>query len=68
MSASDALVAFPDRDLAEGWLCFESDAEKRRLTPVPPEWEVCTEAELEELCARAGYVTTTPRDAMRGVP
>jgi len=22
-----------------GWLCFESATEKRRLTPLPPEWE-----------------------------
>ena len=22
-----------------GWLCFESEGEKRRLTPVPDEWE-----------------------------
>src|SRR5687767_14456543 len=24
---------------AGGWLTFESDAERRRLAPIPPEWE-----------------------------
>jgi hypothetical protein len=24
-----------------GWLCFESAAEKRRLSPVPADWEEC---------------------------
>ena len=67
MSASDAVVAFPDRDFAAGWLCFECDTEKRRLAPIPPEWEMCEECVLEEMCARAGYVTSTPRDGMRGV-
>ncbi|MBW3629302.1 MAG: hypothetical protein KY464_08395 [Gemmatimonadetes bacterium] len=33
-----------------GWLCFECSAEKRRLAPVPGDWENCDEAAL------AGYL------------
>lgn len=32
-----------------GWLCFESDAEKRRLCPVPASWETRTDHELDVL-------------------
>ena len=26
-------------EFSDGWLCFESEGEKRRLAPVPPGWE-----------------------------
>ena len=26
-------------EYSNGWLCFESEGEKRRLAPVPPGWE-----------------------------
>ncbi|HEY4734533.1 MAG TPA: hypothetical protein VIH53_08285 [Gemmatimonadaceae bacterium] len=26
-------------EFSDGWLCFESEGEKRRLAPVPPEWD-----------------------------
>lgn len=32
--------------MESGWLCFESAGEKRRLVPVPEDWEVCSEARL----------------------
>jgi len=55
---SDApLTPFPARELTDGWLCFESDSEKRRLAPIPPDWETCETCVLEELCGRAGFVT-----------
>jgi hypothetical protein len=60
-NVSDMVVAFPDRDFVDGWLCFESSAEKRRLAPIPPEWETCEPCVLEELCMRAGFITPTPR-------
>ncbi len=25
-------------EFSRGWLCFESEGEKRRLAPVPPDW------------------------------
>lgn len=35
-------------DFEKGWLCFESEGEKRRLTPVPPSWD---HASSDQLCA-----------------
>lgn len=32
---------------AQGWLCFESDTEKRRLSPIPEDWTICGEEKLE---------------------
>lgn len=32
---------------AHGWLCFDSDKEKRRLTPIPYDWTTCSEELLE---------------------
>lgn len=38
----------------EGWLAFESaHGEKRRLAPVPKDWEALTDQELSTLCAQA---------------
>jgi hypothetical protein len=38
--------------LAYGWICFQSDAEKRRLAPPPEGWERCSDEELERLCGQ----------------
>jgi len=35
------------------WLVFESGDEKRRLVPVPQDWDRVTDTELELLCSRA---------------
>jgi len=32
---------------AHGWLCFESDGEKRRLSPIPDDWTTCSEEQIE---------------------
>jgi hypothetical protein len=37
----------------QGWLCFDSGTEKRRLSPVPKEWQALGDAELEQLLGRA---------------
>ena len=37
----------------EGWLVFESSQEKRRLAPVPPDWEAMPIEELVRLCGKA---------------
>jgi hypothetical protein len=42
-------AAIPD----EGWLVFESGSERRRLMPIPPGWEIRSDADLERLCGRA---------------
>lgn len=37
----------------EGWLVFDSSHEKRRLAPVPADWETLSNEALAELCAKA---------------
>jgi hypothetical protein len=39
-----------------GWLVFESEREKRRLSPVPTDWHLAGEEQLRALCARAEVV------------
>ena len=39
-----------------GWLCFESDLAKRRLTPVPPGWSKMSDAEVLGLLKKAQTV------------
>ena len=50
-------VTMPE-GLSQGWLTFESAAERRRLSPIPSGWETATEAQLAALCARASTVPT----------
>ena len=54
---------FEDRrrgDIQQGWLCFDSREQRRRLYPVPPSWEECSEQQLR-LLLRAG-VPVSRRD------
>jgi hypothetical protein len=37
----------------QGWLCFDSGTEKRRLSPIPDHWQGLSDAQLQELVARA---------------
>lgn len=37
----------------EGWLCFERGVDRRRLTPIPNDWQRCSDRELEEYCQSA---------------
>jgi hypothetical protein len=30
-----------------GWICFEASDSKRRLAPIPPDWESCAENRLD---------------------
>ena len=39
--------------LADGWLTFESAAEKRRLAPIPLYWVSADDAELERMLRSA---------------
>lgn len=43
-------------NMAEGWLCFESGTEKRRLRPVPAGWASGSEDDLWSYCCRAEAV------------
>jgi len=44
-------------DVFNGWLVFDSPQERRRLTPIPPAWEVRPAGDLERLCERATPVS-----------
>lgn len=39
--------------LSGGWLCFEGQAQKRRLSPIPDDWARCPESQLEAYCRMA---------------
>lgn len=46
-----------DLEFKDGWLCFESHSgEKRRLMPVPDNWENMSVRELLKLCSEAKRV------------
>lgn len=45
----------------EGWLLFESSTEKRRLAPVPTEWETMPTEALVSLCRKASPQQARPR-------
>ena len=48
-----------------GWLCFESAAEKRRLAPVPGDWESCGDDALGRYLASASAVSRRIVDGAR---
>ena len=56
-------VSLNGTPFANGWLCFESQAEKRRLAPIPEGWEVLDAGVLEELCGHAVHVPQRPARA-----
>ncbi|CAN5778818.1 hypothetical protein BH11GEM1_BH11GEM1_22580 [soil metagenome] len=39
--------------LMGGWLCFEAEVEKRRLSPIPSDWHHCPQERLERYCESA---------------
>jgi len=39
-----------------GWLCFETKSERRRLTPIPGDWPRCDDGQLEGYLAEARVV------------
>jgi hypothetical protein len=39
--------------LYAGWLCFEAPIQKRRLTPIPADWQQCEVDRLEQYCRQA---------------
>jgi hypothetical protein len=60
VSPADAPIVlrrFKSPELAEGWLCFESPTERRRVAPIPQGWETWDAFALETACADAGYVS-----------
>lgn len=37
----------------QGWLCFDSGSEKRRLSPIPEDWRTVSDEDLEQLAQGA---------------
>lgn len=46
-----------------GWLTFESLSEKRRLLPIPSEWETMSQGELRALCENAKRIAKVDESA-----
>ena len=46
-------------ELASGWLCFQSDAAKRRLVGIPEQWEQLEDGALMSLMTAAALVTAS---------
>ena len=44
-----------------GWLCFATDDEKLRLTPIPTDWQRCADQRLEQYCAQARLARPSSR-------
>jgi hypothetical protein len=49
--------AHPPR-LTKGWLCFERPGERRRLQPIPRNWDALNDAGLQKLLASARVAPT----------
>jgi len=39
--------------IRDGWLCFDASGDRRRLTPIPDDWEECGQRRLEQYCRSA---------------
>jgi hypothetical protein len=52
--------------LDSGWLCFEAPVEKRRLTPIPADWERCPTSQLEAYCKAARPAARAHPGTLRG--
>lgn len=48
--------------LSEGWLVFKSDEEKRRLTPIPANWDSLRGQGLRALWEQAEVIETRKRE------
>jgi hypothetical protein len=48
--------------LAEGWLVFKADHERRRLSPIPANWETLRTQELRALWEQAEVIGTRIRE------
>jgi hypothetical protein len=54
-ATSDRWSYLPE-EFDDGWLCFESEFGKRRLTPVPTRWRDAGAGELERMLKQASPV------------
>jgi hypothetical protein len=53
--AAERWSYLPD-EFSDGWLCFESDFTKRRLTPIPGRWREFSDTQLVGLLDKAQAV------------
>ena len=53
---SAARRALLSNGFGNGWLCFETKNERRRLTPIPGDWPRCDDSSLEGYCTKARQV------------
>jgi hypothetical protein len=53
--STDRWSYLPD-EFGAGWLCFESEVSKRRLTPIPPKWREFSDSELTRSLEQAQTV------------
>ena len=60
-SRTQARTSLSSTPYANGWLCFESGSEKRRLAPIPEGWELRPQAAIAELLQQATPVTSRAR-------
>lgn len=47
---------------SEGWLAFKSDEERRRLSPIPANWETLRGPDLRALSEKAKVISTSIRE------
>ena len=57
---NETRVVVPDR-LQKGWLAFQSGRERRRVAPIPADWQEMTSAELLDLLHQADRRVKTRR-------
>ena len=57
--AGDRRRTTPPPEWIHGWICFQASAEKRRLCPLPPDWEDAPLERLEQYQALALPVRQT---------
>ena len=55
-------------DILQGWLCFGCKSERRRLYPIPPGWETCSDERLDLLRRVARRVPQLRGDPPEGPP
>lgn len=44
----------------QGWLTFEAGGDRRRLAPIPADWEDASVTDLRAMCERAERLQRTP--------
>lgn len=63
----EANWAYLPRGFRSGWLCFDSTVGKRRLSPVPEDWNAFEPGELAKMWRRATPVGKASRGAGDGL-